>query len=187
MSQQTFIAAPRAPGAAPPPPTGYASWGRRAAAALIDNGIFLVLSWAITVAWIVTLIDWIRDVVDQMTAHTGEPAWPAPMFWGWLAILILLIPIQLAVDYVNFGKRQGRTGASFGKDVLGIMVVDEATGSVLGTGKSFGRELLHVIDSAGMYLGFLWPLWDERNRTFADIILSTIVVNQPPKGPNTHE
>ncbi|GAB20455.1 hypothetical protein GOEFS_115_00950 [Gordonia effusa NBRC 100432] len=187
MSQSTLIATRTAPNSIPVPHTGYASWGRRAAAALIDDGVFILISWIVTVLWVITTIEWIADLADQPSHSSNTPLWPPTMFWGWLAILLLMLPIQLAVSYWNFGKLQGRTGASWGKRIVGIMVVDEATGAVLGIGKSFGRDLLHVIDATGFYLGYLWPLWDERNRTFTDIVLNTIVVNQPPKGSNIHE
>ena len=29
------------------------------------------------------------------------------------------------------------------------------------------------------YLGWLWPLWDRRNQTFADKIMNTVVIIQP--------
>ncbi|MDF1705752.1 MAG: RDD family protein [Aeromicrobium sp.] len=52
------------------------------------------------------------------------------------------------------------------------------TGRPLGFGLSFARQIVHVVDAIPCYLGFLWPLWDRENRTFADMMLSTRVVKR---------
>jgi Mce-associated membrane protein len=36
------------------------------------------------------------------------------------------------------------------------------------------RELAHLLDTAA-FVGWLWPLWDKRHRTFADMLLRTEV------------
>ena len=42
---------------------------------------------------------------------------------------------------------------------------------------SIGRGILHIIvDALPCYLGFLWPLWDQKRQTFADKIVNTVVV-----------
>jgi Mce-associated membrane protein len=33
----------------------------------------------------------------------------------------------------------------------------------------------HLLDTAALFIGWLWPLWDRRNRTFADLLLRTEV------------
>jgi hypothetical protein len=40
---------------------------------------------------------------------------------------------------------------------------------------AFGREIAHVLDGA-VYIGYLWPLWDRLNQTFADKIVGSVVV-----------
>ena len=47
-----------------------------------------------------------------------------------------------------------------------------------GVGPSIARQVLHVVDALPCYLGFLWPLWDKENRTFADMIMETRVVKR---------
>ena len=44
---------------------------------------------------------------------------------------------------------------------------------------SFVRQLAHVFDSLVCYLGWLWPLWDPKNQTLADKVMSTVVVILP--------
>jgi Mce-associated membrane protein len=38
-----------------------------------------------------------------------------------------------------------------------------------------GRELAHLLDTAALFVGWLWPLGDGRRRTFADLLLRTEV------------
>ena len=47
----------------------------------------------------------------------------------------------------------------------------------------FVRQLAHIVDSLVCYLGWLWPLWDSKNQTFADKIMSTVVIIQPGRAP----
>jgi RDD family len=47
---------------------------------------------------------------------------------------------------------------------------------------SLVRQLVHWVDQMACYIGFLWPLWDHKRQTFADMITSTVCVplNSPP-------
>ena len=74
--------------------------------------------------------------------------------------------------------RQGRTGWSSGKQALGIRLVAEDSGEPMGAGMCFVRQVVHVVDALACYLGYLWPLWDAKRQTFADKIMSTVVVQQ---------
>jgi uncharacterized RDD family membrane protein YckC len=76
----------------------------------------------------------------------------------------------------NSGYRQGTTGQSIGKQWLGIRLVGAQTGRPVGFGLAFARQLAHILDGIPFYLGYLWPLWDERRQTFADKVCSTLVV-----------
>jgi uncharacterized RDD family membrane protein YckC len=70
----------------------------------------------------------------------------------------------------------GSTGQSTGKKIAGIRLVREQDGQLLGGGAGIGRAFVHIVDALPCYLGFLWPLWDAKKQTFADKILSTVVV-----------
>ncbi|MBT2206788.1 MULTISPECIES: RDD family protein [Actinomadura] len=72
--------------------------------------------------------------------------------------------------------QEGTTGQSIGKRQMGIRLISAQTGQPIGFGMAFVRKLAHIADSFLCYLGFFWPLWDERKQTFADKIVNTIVV-----------
>ncbi len=88
--------------------------------------------------------------------------------------LLYLVTIGLAIW--NRWIRQGRTGQSIGKQVVGLRLIGAGTGQPIGALKAFLRDLCHIIDSLVCYLGFLWPLWDGNRQTFSDKIMDTYVI-----------
>ena len=101
--------------------------------------------------------------------------------------LILIGAVTSLVFFVwNVCIRQGRTGATIGKSVLAIRLVN-ADLQPIGPGWAFLRQILHIVDSLPCDLGYFWPIWDSRKQTFADKIMSTFVIQatqpQPPGYP----
>jgi Mce-associated membrane protein len=68
------------------------------------------------------------------------------------------------------------TGWSLGRAVFGI-AVRRPDGSPVGLGRLALRDLAHLLDTAPLVIGWLWPLWDPRRRTFADLLVRTEVHN----------
>jgi Mce-associated membrane protein len=66
------------------------------------------------------------------------------------------------------------TGWSLGRALFGIAVRNR-DGSPAGLLRLMVRDLAHLLDTAALFIGWLWPLWDRRNRTFADLLLRTEV------------
>jgi uncharacterized RDD family membrane protein YckC len=71
--------------------------------------------------------------------------------------------------------RQGRTGQSLGKSVVGTRLVRARDGAPVGFGTALGRQFAHVFDGV-LAVGYLRPLWDARRQTFADSMCDTLVV-----------
>ena len=62
-------------------------------------------------------------------------------------------------------------------------VVSEKTWQPIGFWLSFVRQLAHYVDQLICYVGYLWPLWDDKRQTLADKIMGTVCVPlnaQPP-------
>ena len=59
--------------------------------------------------------------------------------------------------------------------MCGIRVVQRGDGAAAGFVRLMIRDLAHLLDTAALFIGWLWPLWDSRNRTFADLLLRTEV------------
>ncbi|HVF14615.1 MAG TPA: RDD family protein [Acidimicrobiales bacterium] len=93
--------------------------------------------------------------------------------------VVVLVPFALASLAFSIWNlvRQGRTGQTIGKGVLNIRLVRLDGINPPGIGLSIGRAFVHIVDALPCYIGFLWPLWDDKRQTFADKILNTVVVN----------
>ncbi len=143
---------PYQPPAAPPPGGAYALWPKRALGYLIDVAIIIPF-------YVVALIFFAFD--------NG--------FFNLLGFLLYLAAIGVAIWNQVF--KQGQTGQSIGKGVVGIKLISEETGQPLGPLMTFVRGIVHIVDALPCYVGFLWPLWDEKRQTVADKILNTIVVD----------
>ena len=92
------------------------------------------------------------------------------------AVLLLFLLAALAVTGYNRWYLAGTTGQSWGKKVLNLKLISEDTGQPIGTGMAFLRDICHVVDSITCYIGWLFPLWDAKRQTFADKIVSTVVI-----------
>jgi uncharacterized RDD family membrane protein YckC len=99
-----------------------------------------------------------------------------------LAVIDLIIGSQVVSDILNFiltlvlGYLNGALGQTPGKRIVGIKVVRDADGALLGGGLGIVRSIVHIVDAIPCLLGYLWPLWDNKNQTFADKIMSTVVL-----------
>ena len=174
-----------APGYAGPPAYGarapwgpLAGWGTRVLAMIVDS----LLSLVGLIPYVVGVVLVVAGLPDSSSYET--PAGPAAnetntgLVITGVILAIIGILGMLAIQIWNRAFKQGRTGQSVGKKVMGIKLVDEHTGQPIGAGMSFVRDLAHTLDGF-FYLGYLWPLWDDKRQTFADKILSTVVVETP--------
>jgi uncharacterized RDD family membrane protein YckC len=91
-----------------------------------------------------------------------------------LAVLGYIAAVGFGIWNVVF--RQGTTGQTIGKQIIGIKLIRELDGQPVGAGMSFLRALAHILDSLACYVGWLWPLWDAKKQTFADKVCNTVVV-----------
>ncbi|GGU22681.1 RDD family protein [Nocardioides albus] len=182
---QGYGAAPAGYGAAPggygAPTPPYASWGARVGAYIIDGLIGMVVAIPFYVGYGMFIGGAAAGAseYDPSTGMytSGEPNGALMAIGGIVAFLGFILLIGFA--FWNYGLKQGKTGYTIGKGVLGIKVIKEADGQVLGTWFSIGRQFVHILDSMACYIGYLWPLWDDKRQTFADKILTTIVIVEP--------
>lgn len=174
---------------APMPSTSYqvssygpplANWGQRVGAYLIDALVLLPAYVLFVVA--VIIIGSSTSTTTQcdtsgfcQTVTTGSPS---P--WGFILTILgflAVVALQIWNRWVKGGK-----GQSIGKKALGISLISETTGRPIGTGMAFVRDLAHFLDGIACYIGYLWPLWDNKRQTFSDKVMSTLVVQGPPPG-----
>ena len=97
---------------------------------------------------------------------------------GDIGFVVILVGYVFAIGAaIRFFIQRAHLGYDLGDRVLGQRLVREATNQPMGSGWSvFGRQVAHILDALPCYLGFLWPLWDQKRQTFADKIVSTVVI-----------
>lgn len=97
---------------------------------------------------------------------------------GTIATAVLLgIAAVVGVVLYQAKLAGGPTGATLGKRAVGIKIVDGATGGPIGGGRAVGRWLFATTISSWLfYLGYLWCLWDVRQQTWHDKVVSSVVV-----------
>ncbi|WP_030855480.1 RDD family protein [Streptomyces sp. NRRL F-4474] len=147
---------PGMPGGMPP----LAHWGLRFGAYLLDVLIIVGPMYALT---------GIGVAIDGGESGVGAV----------LGLLGFLYAIGMGFFQLY---KEGTTGQTIGKKVVGISLHREADGATLGFGMAFVRKLAHFLDSISCYIGWLWPLWDEKKQTFADKVCSTVVVKVNKNG-----
>lgn len=147
----------------------YASWGRRVLATLVDFAFSI--PYLISYTAMTATIDYGR-YNPRTGAYVGGHGPDDTL----MVLTVILGFAAFAFGIWNTIVRQGKTGASIGKSVLGIRVLSEETGSPLGVGQNFARQLCHVLDGLACYIGYLFPLWEDKRRTFADMIMKTVVL-----------
>lgn len=159
---------------------GYAGWFTRVGAYLIDYIAGLLAAIPALLGYVVLLTNTstkINPDGSKSTTYSGSVAVPT--------ILILIGAVTGIAFFVwNICIRQGRTGATIGKSVLAIRLVNSDL-QPIGAGWAFLRYLLHILDGI-CYLGYLWPIWDDRKQTFADKIMNTFVIQATTSEPRPY-
>lgn len=151
------------------PQSSYATWGDRVVATLWDFVYNLP-------PMILMFLSAIPFVIGAVAADNGDDGTAAIGFivGGLMALAGVVWGIWRGVR--NYVMRQGRTGQTWGKAKVGIWLVNEVTGQAPGWASCLARWFLHSLINQAVYLDYLWPLWDDKNQTLSDKILTTVVV-----------
>lgn len=139
-----------------------ASWSQRVGAALVD---LLVL-----------LPTWAGCVLLGVTAKPVVVSADASLHGGFTGVGLLGLGVgALYALLVGLWQlsRQGAGGQTLGMQAVGIRLVREADGQVLGFDGAVIRALAHLFEFG---VGFFLPLWDDKRQTVADKLCRTQVV-----------
>jgi len=155
------------------PALDYANWFKRVGSYLIDALLTSLAGFPLWIGYGIL-------IASAETTTNPDGTTTTSMNGGGVSLLLILIGVITSVAFFvwNTCMKQGRTGYSIGKGVLGTKLIAEQTGQPIGAGMAFVRYLCHILDSI-CYIGYLWPLWDSKRQTFADKIMKTVVINQP--------
>ena len=163
------------PQAGPAPGIGYAGFWIRFLALLID-GIILGVPFGI-IFFVVEgpTITSYSDCINNAIASGQVVSTCSGTFTGAVATFELL---YLLVEGVYFVALWSTIGGSLGQRMLGLHVVDVATGRHIGVGRAIGRFIGFVISGFVLSIGFIWAAFDPRKQGWADKMASTFVVRK---------
>ena len=157
---------------------GYAGWFTRVGAYLIDYIVALVAALPLWAGYGI--------LIANTSTTTNPDGTTTSDYSGSVAVPLILIVIgalsSIGFYIWNVCIRQGRTGATIGKSVLAVRLVNSDL-QPIGGGSAFLRSILHIVDAIPCYLGYFWPIWDSRKQTFADKIMTTFVIHATSAPP----
>jgi len=92
------------------------------------------------------------------------------MFVGW----VFWAGLMWVSNYIFL---QGLTGATIGKKICQLQVVNE-NGSPIGVVKSLMRSLFYVVSFIPFLYGFFAIFWNQKSQAWHDLICKTVVLHQ---------
>lgn len=157
----------------------FASWPRRAGALILDGLILGIPTMLLLVLAVIPLFG-IGDNGENSGFAIG----------AFFAMIFLFLAVAFIGGILYYGlsmTRSGdRNGQTFGKQLLGIKVI-ETNGEQIGWRTVVIRELLlknlvvgtisSVTGGIGYLVWFLWPLWDVEDRCPHDMAANTRVID----------
>jgi uncharacterized RDD family membrane protein YckC len=142
-----------------PPPQALAGFWRRLVAAFLD--------WLL-VGFLAAAIGALFGVDTTTPAPVQGEGFDFRFDWAGPYILV-----ELA--YFTYFHATS-AGQSIGNKIMGIRVLDAATGGSLPYVRAFVRALMSNLSALPCFLGYFWMLWDPRKRTWHDIVADSLVV-----------
>ena len=157
----------------PAPGVGYAGFWIRFLAAIIDG---IIVGVPLAIIFFAVEGDAIRSYSDCLNTAIASGALATTCgstFEGSVAGFQLL---DLGVSFVYFVFLWSMLGGTLGQRLLGLRVVDAATGRRIGIGRAIGRYIGYLISSFALLIGLIWAAFDPRKQGWHDKIASTFVV-----------
>lgn len=163
------------PQSGPAPGIAYAGFWIRFLAALIDGiilGVPLLVIFFVTEGSTLTTY---ANCVNNAVASGALASTCSGTLNGAVAPFEL---VSLAVELVYFVTLWSKFGGTLGQRLLGLHVVDAATGQNIGLGRALGRFVGYLISSFVLFIGLIWAAFDPRKQGWHDKMASTFVVRK---------
>lgn len=156
----------------------YASLTSRSMSSFIDGLIVGTISIAFNLPTYITQFKVIINTfsaggIPQMPAgNLALPTNPLYTMYTILSWIGFLIGIIYPVFFI------GKKGATPGKKLMKIKVIDKETSQPPGMLKAFLREIIgKFASSVFLFLGYLWAIWDKDKQAWHDKIAGTVVIS----------
>lgn len=168
----TYYAGPQL---GPAPGIAYAGFWIRFLAAVIDTvivGVPLVVVFVVVEGSALSaFFTCLNNAVNAgVTTSICQSTYPTSV--GYFEL------IALGAELLYFVILWSQLGGTLGQRMLGLHVVDAATGRNIGIGRALGRFAGYVISSIPFDIGLIWAAFDPRKQGWHDKIASTFVVRK---------
>jgi uncharacterized RDD family membrane protein YckC len=150
-----------------------APYGNRIAAMILDSMAVIPYVVPGAVLFAASMITGHDGYCTDATGMTNACRQPNGLVLG---VAFLVYFGGFVAYYINYCRKLGRTGQTWGRKTMGYKVVDATTEMPIGAWKAFARMMVGGIDSLPCYLGYLWPLWDAKGQRLSDKIMNTRAV-----------
>jgi uncharacterized RDD family membrane protein YckC len=85
-----------------------------------------------------------------------------------------LVSLAIGISYTLYFWTT--TGATVGKQVMGLKVVMADGGGLVSAGTGILRYIGYIISGIPLFLGYLWAIWDPKHEAWHDKIAGTKVI-----------
>jgi uncharacterized RDD family membrane protein YckC len=145
-----------------PPAAGFASFGQRLGAAVIDLVLFGVVAFLVG--------SFVSLVIIATSGELDDASWGLVEY----VLSIVYYPVALGVEWAF-----NATGWSPGRAAVGIRIV-AAGGGPPGAGRGLGRVLMSFVSALALLMGYLAMLWSPSKQTWHDGAAGTYVIRTRP-------
>ncbi len=172
-------------GVVPPAVSGspeftYATLTKRSLASFIDGLIVGAISIVFNLPTYITQFKSMMNAYStsgsittpQQLIDTPQMSSSTNPLYTLLSVIGALISVFYSIYFI------GKKGATPGKKLMKIKVINKETREVPGMLKAFLREIVgKFVSSVFFFLGYLWAVWDKEKQAWHDKIAGTIVID----------
>lgn len=159
----------------PAPGIRYAGFWIRVAALIIDT---IIVGVPILIVFFALEGSAIHDYTVCVNNAVAAGALVTTCEGNFLGSIGYFELIGLAVQVAYFVILWSKFGGTLGQRLLGLHVVDAATGQHIGIGRALGRFVGYIISGLVLYIGLIWVAFDPRKQGWHDKMASTFVVRK---------
>ena len=156
--------------AGPAPGIAYAGFWIRFAASVIDG---IIVGVPLVILFLVIEGPAFKSYIDCVNSAGSYATCGSLYSYGSIQYFNLA---TLVVQLVYFSVLWSSFGGTVGQRMLGLHVVDAATGRNIGIGRAIGRYIGYLISAAVLLIGLIWAAFDPRKQGWHDKVANSVVL-----------